>query len=511
MKITMYMIRDYLGKAVIREQIRTSRSAGSLEGVSVFIPGAETRPDKLYIVERQYAAAVREKGCRGALLFLGGETEIPGDLHNDWLLLSGSECALILQKVQMLFEEYGQWEIELYQAAMEKKGIKQIAMTAAPRIRNPFFLYTSSMKLIFCCNLTDKDEQFFREREDFDVPVEGAYMEDSFLNRLDPERWKNEERFETEISRGSALGYRTLSYRIYVGGIYVAMLLVCETQYKLTDKDFFVLKTLGDFLKPFLEKKDMAVNAHSVSFDKYIHMLLKGEEADEESLQTVLEAFGWREKDRYFCCYLPADSGKTATDSIISTCFFLETACLGSAVITFNDHIVHILNLTAAGLEKARLQQTLVRLYRENRLEAGSSPEFSGIRELEARYRQAKAAYRLGSGKNPERGFYAYEDYRMDDLLRIITGQYPPEVICPKELERLMEYDLANDMHLTLVLKTYLQNDRNTAKSIRILYMQRSTFLYQLKRALEITGLDLDDYGKCLYLQLYFAAAETYS
>ena len=162
-------------------------------------------------------------------------------------------------------------------------------------------------------------------------------------------------------------------------------------------------------------------------------------------------------------------------------------------------------------MEKARLQQTLTRLYRENRLEAGSSPEFSGIRELEARYRQAKAAYRLGSGKNPERGFYAYEDYRMDDLLRIITGQYPPEVICPKELERLMEYDLANDMHLTLVLKTYLQNDRNTAKSIRILYMQRSTFLYQLKRALEITGLDLDDYGKCLYLQLYFAAAETYS
>ena len=71
-----------------------------------------------------------------------------------------------------------------------------------------------------------------------------------------------------------------------------------------------------------------------------------------------------------------------------------------------------------------------------------------------------------------------------------------------------MEYDRVNNMQLIRTLKTYLENDRNIAKSIRILHMQRATFLYQLKRITEITGLDLDEYTCRLYLQLYFAAVE---
>ena len=73
-----------------------------------------------------------------------------------------------------------------------------------------------------------------------------------------------------------------------------------------------------------------------------------------------------------------------------------------------------------------------------------------------------------------------------------------------------MKYDRENDMKLTLTLKTYLRNDRSVAKSIRVLYMQRSTFLYQMRRVMEITELDLEDYDVRLYLQIYFAAEEIY-
>ncbi|KNZ40766.1 helix-turn-helix domain-containing protein [Acetobacterium bakii] len=42
------------------------------------------------------------------------------------------------------------------------------------------------------------------------------------------------------------------------------------------------------------------------------------------------------------------------------------------------------------------------------------------------------------------------------------------------------------------------------AKTIRIIYLQRATFLYQLKRITEIFGLDLSDYKIRLHLMLSF-------
>ncbi len=230
----------------------------------------------------------------------------------------------------------------------------------------------------------------------------------------------------------------------------------------------------------------------------------------ETALKPVLKAFGWDKEDRYFCCYIPADPETVVTDIIMSTCFFLEVTCPGSAVITFNDHIVHIINLTAMKSEKARAQQTLRRLYRERNLRAGSSPEFSDIYEISDRYKQAKAAYMLGARCREAENYFVYEEYGLQDILCIASGQYSLKVMCPEAIRRLMKYDRENDMKLTLTLKTYLRNDRSVAKSIRVLYMQRSTFLYQMRRVMEITELDLEDYDVRLYLQIYFAAEEIY-
>ena len=73
-------------------------------------------------------------------------------------------------------------------------------------------------------------------------------MTNSFLDRLrdDPERCQTIMKRGPEISSNENLGYRTLYYNIYLGGIYAARLLICEAGQEIKDGDFFVLKTLGD-------------------------------------------------------------------------------------------------------------------------------------------------------------------------------------------------------------------------------------------------------------------------
>ena len=81
---------------------------------------------------------------------------------------------------------------------------------------------------------------------------------------------------------------------------------------------------------------------------------------------------------------------------------------------------------------------------------------------------------------------------------------YEPEVLCNPGLLRLKEYDKQRGRNYCEVLKVYLENNMSIAKTIRILFLQRATFLYQLKRITEISHLNLSDYQTRLHLMLSF-------
>ena len=521
MKITIQMICEELSADVEKTFIHSSRNAAKVERVLLFEPNLETEDNKVYLVKRQEIDILTAEKRDGAfLVLLGGqkimrpltekEREALQKMQNDLILLRSDNEAPVLKKIQELLDVYHKWEVELYKAAASKNHVRDIAMTASPLIDNPFFLYSTSLKLIFYCNLTDAAESFFNELEDYETQREGRYLSETYMDKLcESTRRKLTVPGENpEISNGEVLGYRTLSYNIFLNDIYVARALICETGHSLRESDFFVLKTLGDFLAPYLSSQDMDVNTHPANFDKYLHQLLAGDAVENQAvLSSVLEAYGWAEQDSYFCCCIPVDTDRLTVDLIMKTCSFLETDCPNSALLTFNNTIVHIINLTLVQSRKKNIVQKLRKLYHDYKLRAGMSPAFIGLNQLGGRYKQAEAAYNLGEREDPAGEFYMYEEYHLKDMAQILKKEYPIEVIRPVEIEKLMAYDRNRNMHLTRTLRTYLEKDRNIAKSIRVLYMQRATFLYQLNRIMEITGLDLDDYNCRLYLQLYFEAS----
>ena len=508
MKINMYIIRDHLGENVISGKITSSRSEGNLENICIFEPRVITQADTLYLVEMKYYQALEGRKGEGCFIFLnGGVSELPGDFPNDYLIIQERNMAKVLQNLQQLFKRYQDWEVELYKTASMKNGLKSIALTASSLIENPLFLYTSAYKLVFCTNLTEETENFFQSLEDFDNPVEGDYAPDNFLEQIkgDLERKRMIYQTEPQIYAGTTIGYRTMYYNIFFEGVFTARMVICEATRKLRDGDYFVLKTLTDFIKPFLEKQDLSVNDHPKDFDRYLKKIIRGERPEGRAVEEVLSRFDYHADDRYFCCYIPVEEETLPNDMVISTCVFMEAACKTSVVLPFDDHLIHIINLSVLNKSRTQLIEPLERIYKERRLKAGCSQEFSGIMQLYDRCRQAKAAVTMGLKAEPEGIFFHYEDYVLADLLHIVTGCYAIESICPESVRKLKEYDLQNHMQLTKSLKVYLENDRNTARSIRCLYMQRATFLYHIRRITEITGLDLDDYRTRLYLQMYFA------
>ena len=65
-----------------------------------------------------------------------------------------------------------------------------------------------------------------------------------------------------------------------------------------------------------------------------------------------------------------------------------------------------------------------------------------------------------------------------------------------------MEYDQKKSKNYTHVLRVYLENNMNIAKTVSQLYLHRQTFLYQLDIIKNIIGINLDDKDAVSYTHL---------
>ena len=99
---------------------------------------------------------------------------------------------------------------------------------------------------------------------------------------------------------------------------------------------------------------------------------------------------------------------------------------------------------------------------------------------------------------------FRYDSYALIDLMKAAQNHHCIESLIPSGLAKLIQYDRDNRRDFTKALKVYLRENMHIANTIKKLYMQRATFLYQLKRILEISELKLDDHRVRLELLIAF-------
>lgn len=69
---------------------------------------------------------------------------------------------------------------------------------------------------------------------------------------------------------------------------------------------------------------------------------------------------------------------------------------------------------------------------------------------------------------------------------------------CDKRLQKLEEYDSANNTELINTFLAYYMNGYNATKTADSLYIHRNTLQYRLSKINELLGLKADDYGEYL-------------
>lgn len=508
MNINSYILRDYLNIQVLRSYIESSRLERPLRGIAFFRGGS--RPEAYFatLVRREDLSGALANAAGGCLLCPGRpEEENPKGktgtaAQADVIFVDDRVDMLALyEAVREVFQEFEGLEQRMNELVRRDAPLNLFGNAMRQYMYNPLSLYSENMCLIFYSERSKPMKERLFLEEDLNM-----YLPDQDIEELkiDKEYNKTIDAMEPFIFSANRWGYRILCHNLRVNGIYIARLMALETDRPIRQSDYALLLYLAEYVLCMMNKKEMHINDHPRYLDECLGQLLAGQDVERQHLEMALADMGWRWDDRYLCMVIFCSQYDQKIRGTIPLALRIETTLSESAALVRDEEIVLLANLSHNKLPKTDILQRLVYILREGVLKAGISREFSSVELVGDHYQQALAALRIGNQENPMFWCYNYEDYALRHLLAKGRDGRCVQSLIPSGLRRLMDYDEKKHQRLTHALKVYLRQNMRIADTIRILYVQRATFLYQLRRIQEISGLKLDQPDVRLELLIVF-------
>ena len=123
-----------------------------------------------------------------------------------------------------------------------------------------------------------------------------------------------------------------------------------------------------------------------------------------------------------------------------------------------------------------------------NHLRAGVSEPFRDLLQTPRYHRQAEVALELGEGRVCD-----YTGARYARMLRHLRAHPYREDLVHPALARLAALDRMERAEYIPTLRALIQHTFNQMETANALGIHRTTLAYRLRRAQELTGLDLND------------------
>lgn len=291
--------------------------------------------------------------------------------------------------------------------------------------------------------------------------------------------------------------------------MYVARAMIYEIDRPLRDSDWALLKFWGKFVQYCLKNTDILDSpTHPKDFDTLIESLLAHKPVSEQQYTDILSSFGWKASDQYLCISFGENNYDEKSGTILSLCANLEIRFSNSAALRVKNRILLVINIDRLDTSYDDFLQIFSVFLREGILKAGISNIFTDLKDIDVYYRQAQRALELGEKVNYTYWSYFYEKYAYLDMRSNAAKDYTLLALCPTGIKELIQYDIDHGHNFTYTLITYLNNNCNLARCTRILYLQRSTLLYQIKRIREITKMNISSMDTQKWILFYFSILE---
>lgn len=407
----------------------------------------------------------------------------------------------LLFGVLMLFEELQKWELDLYDLVAQKNNMEEMGKISLKFLENPICLYTASLQNIFTCERLKPRQLMLFKKEDMHTyltpeEIEGLRFNPDFIKTLD--------KTSPDIFPDEFWGYRILYDNIRKEGIYIARLMACEIERPIKDSDYSILRRLAEIMTYAIENENWAINGHVAFLDDYILDLINGGYVNPSNLEAVLQFIKWNIDDEFFCMKVPLSEEDEKINAMTAVCAKIENTISSSLAILGQGFVLILCNLTQSRSTRDELVSIVISILKEYVLHGGISVPFRGMDTLHSYYLQSHYALTIGEKEDPTLWYYRYEHYEYSHILNNIKAEMSLESLYPIGLKKLLQYDREHNREYTYALKIYLEQNMSVTATIRKLFVQKSTFIYQLKRINEITGVDFNDFQTRMLYSMIF-------
>ena len=305
---------------------------------------------------------------------------------------------------------------------------------------------------------------------------------------------------------------RSLCRNIRIDGAYYARLLmtVPPGTEKLPTGEVQLFELFADRVEALCTRDVRLLHGKSTdALHQVCSALCAGEEVSPAILSSALEKAGWSSSHPFLAGRLVFFSKPGWHTQIEYTLPYL-THCVeqtwpsACAVISENQ-VCFVVDLTAGGSIQEALRSfysALAVLVRENVCRAGISSVYHHFGNTTQAIAQAGQALLLGQRRNPERWYYAFDDYRTDYALDLLRREGADCLVPNPALEVLRESDEHKGTEYMETLRAYFAAGCNMTLAADRIFIHRTTFCRRMERIRELTGADPDSREQMFELEL---------
>ena len=451
------------------------------------------REDILYILSEEVVPEGKAKfSCSSSFL---SAQRMPDDWECSSLLYRPETDSLtVLNRVLEMFARYREWESDVSELFFCNRPWMEFARRSDAFLPHPLILHDGAFKVFlrYTPQHLDMQSAACREYQENYGSAKDMYITEDEINYIlsDPAFQQPKENTPLTVD-WSNYDFRSMMIDLVEKDHLEARIIFDELPEPFSRYDEAILMLLKDMVKKGIQYKDKNDLNRPSGFREILESLLAHRLVPETKIQTLLNNYGWKISDTYFCMILNPRYDNRNKESLRAISARLNWSFVSAFSILYQEQLIVVLNTTCSGGDREKLLSMILPLLRDGLINAGISSEFQDFKNLYSYYKQAKFAFETGSRLHPEQWHHRFEDYLLQFIVSSCTEKRLPDMFYPAGLLRLIRYDEVHGTELVRFLQVYLEQNCSIAESVRILYLHRNTFLYRLEKVRAILGTDL--------------------
>ena len=403
----------------------------------------------------------------------------------------------VLYRIFEIMQRLQSWDGSLKDARHQELPLDQVTLLINKTFRRPLLLIDSHYNYIVYTKSYFQDVEELKpeilENTSQEV-IPGSVLNDLIFDKefLSADKQRGVRFYPRDDPSG-----RSLYINFFQEDRYMARLLAhvgCDKVYQGEEELFAHASTyIKDIYYRHLDEQ--VILRQNDAFHANLKDLILNEAPSVSSeVLSVLESSSWFEKHEYQIAVIRMFNVREFELSALFLCTQLEDLRSDTAAFTLNNEIVWIINNSLlADSTNAGIEKVIKQILGDYACKAGISGRHSGLRHIRLLYCQALEAFRLGEAQNPHYWFYRFDDYKINYLVKQITTQYPLEHTIHSGIGKLAALDRQKGTDYLSYLKSYIESGLNTSHAADRIFVHRSTFIRQLARIKNLSGIDLSN------------------